>query len=365
MGWKSTVVEMVPFAAMVIAECLDVGLTTLSKAAMSKGMSRFVLVVYSNALATLILLPLSFIFERTKRPPLSCSLLCKFFLLSLVGISIMQNCVFTGIDYSSPTLGSAMCNLIPAFTFLLAVIFRMEKLNLRSSTSQIKILGTLVSITGALIVTLYKGPPIGSFAVKSFSPSFKSSQQFSMPFSYVLATRNNWLVGGLFFAAASLSVSLWNISQAALLKGYPSELTVVAFYCLFGSIQCAAVSLIAERNNPNAWKLRPDIELVTVIYSAVFGSVMTFCVQTWCIRKKGPVFVAMFKPLSIAIAALLSVIILGDTLHVGSLIGAAIIVVGFYGVIWAKSSEVRENYQVDALHSSADKQPLLQSYTGA
>jgi len=36
----------------------------------------------------------------------------------------MQNCVFTGVSYSSPTLASAMGQLIPAFTFLLAVIFR-------------------------------------------------------------------------------------------------------------------------------------------------------------------------------------------------------------------------------------------------
>ena len=32
---------------------------------------------------------------------------------------------------------------------------------------------------------------------------------------------------------------------------------------------------------------------------------------------KGPVYVAMFKPLSIAIAVALGVMFLGDTLHVG------------------------------------------------
>lgn len=36
----------------------------------------------------------------------------------------MQNCVFTGVSYSSPTLASAIGQLIPAFTFSLAVIFR-------------------------------------------------------------------------------------------------------------------------------------------------------------------------------------------------------------------------------------------------
>ena len=60
---KSWLEELLPFAAMVMVECLDVGLTTLSKAAMTKGMSHFVFVVYSNALATLIFLPV-FIFQR-------------------------------------------------------------------------------------------------------------------------------------------------------------------------------------------------------------------------------------------------------------------------------------------------------------
>jgi hypothetical protein len=54
--------------------------------------------------------------------------------------------------------------------------------------------------------------------------------------------------------------------KAAILKGYPSEMTIVAFYCFFGTIQCAAFSLIAERD-PNAWKLSPDIELVSIVYS--------------------------------------------------------------------------------------------------
>ncbi|XP_059644152.1 WAT1-related protein At5g40240-like [Cornus florida] len=353
----SCLVGVLPFAAMVIVECLDVGLTTLSKAAMSRGMSHFVFVAYSNALATLILLPLSFIIQRKNRPPLTFSLLCKFFLLSLIGITVMQNCVFTGVDYSSPTLASAMSNLIPAFTFLLAVIFRMENLDLRRSSSQIKIMGTLVSISGALIVTLYKGPPIASLSIQSSKNSLLSHPSFST----MLATPNSWIVGGLFLAIASLSVSIWNTSQAAILKGYPSEMTIVAFYCLFGTIQCTVVALVAEKGHPNTWKLKPDIELVSIMYSAVFGGVVTFCTQTWCINKKGPVFVAMFKPLGIAIAALMGVVFLGDTLHVGSVIGAIVIVVGFYGVMWSQSKEDKKSiHSVDDIDTS-----LLRSHLHA
>ncbi|MCL7025313.1 hypothetical protein MKW94_027240 [Papaver nudicaule] len=338
--------EGLPYVAMVAVVCFDVGLTTLSKAAMDKGMSHFVFVVHSNALATLILLPSSFIFHRTKRHPLTLSLLCRFFTLGLIGITLLQNSVFTGINYSSPTLGSALNNLTPAFTFILTLIFRMEKFDIRSTRSQIMVMGTLVSISGALCVTLYKGPSLGT---NLLSPSITSDEVLQLPSVVSLdssnlnsLTSNHWVLGGLFLAIASLSSSVWQIFQAATVKMYPAEMIIVSFNSFFATIQCLAVSLIAERN-PNAWKLAPNLELVAIIYSAFFGSVVTPTIQTWCLHKKGPVFVAMFTPVGIAVAAIMGVIFLGDTLHLGSLVGAVIIVLGFYGVIWGQSKEKKAN----------------------
>ncbi|KAK7330458.1 hypothetical protein VNO77_24652 [Canavalia gladiata] len=354
MGVRRCLWEWSPFAAMVIVEFLDVGLTTLSKAAMSAGMNHFVFVVYSNALATFILLPSSFFFNRTTGSTLSFSLLSKFFLLGLLGITIMQNFVFAGISYSSPTLGSAMSNLAPAITFVLAVILGMEKLNISSSISQIKVMGTVVSISGALLVTLYKGSPIASF---QFQPSP------SQPFQSLLAKTDDWVIGGLFLAIASLSYAAWNITQAVILQGYSCQLTILAFYCLFGTIQSAILSLIVVRD-PNAWNLRPDIELISIFYSGIFGTVVTFSVLTWCLKRKGPVFVTLFKPVGIAIAAFMSAVFLGETLHVGSVIGALVIAIGFYTVLWAQSKERNEEgLEVDRLSSSAAQaSPLLETH---
>ncbi|XP_027168790.1 WAT1-related protein At5g40230-like [Coffea eugenioides] len=237
MGVKSYVVQMVPLTAMAIVECYRRWLIHTEQSSHVRRNESLCLCCLLKCYCHFILSPFSFIFERKNRPHLNLSLLCKFFLLSLLG---------------SPTLGSATTNLIPAFTFLLAVIFRMEKLNLRSSRSQIKMIGTLVSIAGALVLTLYKGPSIGSFATNSLSPPSESSHRPLNSSSYLLEVRNNWVIGGFFFATACLSVSFWNISQAALLKGYPSQLTTAAVYCLFASIQGAGVSLIAERNNPKS-----------------------------------------------------------------------------------------------------------------
>lgn len=51
------------------------------------------------------------------------------------------------------------------------------------------------------------------------------------------------------------------------MKEYPNELTVIFFYNLTVSIVAAIVGLIAEKDNPNAWKLRPDIALLSVLCS--------------------------------------------------------------------------------------------------
>ena len=40
------------------------------------------------------------------------------------GRFLAQICGYKGIEYSSPTLASAISNLTPAFTFILAIIFR-------------------------------------------------------------------------------------------------------------------------------------------------------------------------------------------------------------------------------------------------
>ncbi|KAL9454918.1 hypothetical protein AB3S75_010343 [Citrus x aurantiifolia] len=46
-------------------------------------------------------------------------------------------------------------NLTPGFTFILAIIFRMENLALRSLSTWAKIIGTVVSVSGAMLVVLF------------------------------------------------------------------------------------------------------------------------------------------------------------------------------------------------------------------
>ncbi|XP_059656020.1 WAT1-related protein At3g28050-like [Cornus florida] len=338
---------------LVITEFLEVGLNTLTKAAMSRGMSNFVFVVYSNALASCFLLPATFIFHRFRPwPQLTFSIICRIFLLSLLGFSV-QTCVYIGIRYSSPTLASAMIDLTPAFTFILAIITRMEKLNLKAQSSQAKSIGTIISITGAFIVTFYKGQPIIFFR--------SASDLLHRP---VLSSQSNWIAGGFLLAVASFFLALLYVVQTWIIRDYPSELMVTLIACAFVTIQSTIVALIAERE-PSAWELRLDIELLTICYAAIAVVALRSVCHSWALRKKGPVFVTMFKPLGMVIAIVMGVTFLGDTLHIGSVIGATVIAVGFYSVMWGKAREEKTAEELEngicGRHSSSTKVPLLQN----
>ncbi|XP_057491213.1 WAT1-related protein At3g28050-like [Actinidia eriantha] len=343
--------EWVPLTAMVTMECTNVGLNTLFKAATLNSMSYHVFVVYSYAVAALLLLPAPFCSHRSRvLPRINFSIASKILLLGVIGCT-SQIMGYTGINYSSPTLASAISNLVPAFTFILALIFRMEKLALRSSSSLAKIIGTIVSISGAFVVTLYKGLPI----VLTPSPSISLQQQPPQ-------SKSNWVLGGLFLTTEYILVPMWYIVQAKIMKEYPAELTVVFFYNLCVSVLAAIVGVIAEPNM-SAWRIRFDISLASILCSGIFGSFLNNAVHTWVVRIRGPVYVAMFKPLSIVIAVAMGVILLGDALYLGSIVGATIISIGFYTVMWGKAEEMGEGCEIGDLESSSDgKVPLLRSY---
>lgn len=57
------------------------------------------------------------------------------------------------------------------------------------------------------------------------------------------------------------------------------------------------------------------------------GSSFGISVHTWGLHVKGPVYVALFRPLSIAIAAVMGVIFLGDALYLGRYMNTSTLVI--------------------------------------
>ncbi|KAJ4834622.1 hypothetical protein Tsubulata_014945 [Turnera subulata] len=206
---------------------------------------------------------------------------------------------FKAVEYSSPTLASAMSNLVPAFTFTLALIFRMERLAIKSCSTQAKIVGTLVSISGALVVVLYKGPVI--ISISSTTPSIPFIGLRAPPlrtgsWEFLFST---WYI---ILVCASMFLEIHSLScfQKFHLMSWESS-----------ERKCNTIVGLDFVLQAQVMKVYPA-ELIGVV-----SSCLCLGIRTWAVRLKGPVYMAMFKPLSIAIAAFMSFIFLGDPLHLG------------------------------------------------
>ncbi|OIV93892.1 hypothetical protein TanjilG_05595 [Lupinus angustifolius] len=323
--------DVVPFVAIVAIECIVVGVNVLYKAATLKGLSYYVFIVYSFSVSSIVLLfPLSFVLIRSRGlPPFNASIFLKIFLLAVLGF-VVQLCGAKGIKYTSPTLSSALSILVPAFTFILAVFFRMENLALRSKRTQAKIFGTILSILGALIVVLYKGRTILSDSNPLQSPATHSLVSSS--------SQTNWILGGSLLVAQYLLVPIMYIFQSSIMNQCPSEVIVVFTFCLCVTFISAPICFLLETNR-SAWKITPDIRMVAILCWGILITCFSSLVYAWGLRLKGPVYISIFKPASIVIAATLSVIFLGEALYLGTVVGAVILSFGFYAVIWGKAKE--------------------------
>ncbi|KAL7582127.1 WAT1-related protein At4g15540 isoform X1 [Lactuca sativa] len=309
--------DVLPFAAMVLVELMVVSGNTLYKSASANGINSYVFTFYVFFIGFIFILPLPFILHRRTSvpvPPINFSIVGKIFMLSVL-MYLSQIFGYIGLKYSSPTLSSIMSNLSPAFTFILAFFFRMESIDFRSYTSQAKIIGTIVSISGAIIATVYSGPSV-----------------LSNPISI------NWIVGGILLASQYFLLAFALVAQAKIMKEYPVDVMVVFVFGISGLFVAGVAGLVMAQDL-DAWKLQPNLLLVTILYMGFSSGFLNVVIQIWTLRLKGPVYVAMFKPLTIVIAIVMGVLFLGDLLHLGSVMGGIIITVGFYGVVWGKAKE--------------------------
>ncbi|CAN6686945.1 unnamed protein product [Malus baccata var. baccata] len=326
------------YIAMLFIQFVYAGMALFSKAAISKGMNPFVFVVYRQAFASLALAPFAFFLESSKETPLSYTLLCKIFLVSLSGITLSLNLYYVAINYTSATFAAATTTLIPAITFFMAVLLRMESISMKHLYGVAKVLSSLTSLSGALVFALVKGPSINF--------NWFPSNQRQIPHSSSSSTGRDWLKGSLIMISANTAWALWLILQGPIIKQYPAKLRLTTLQCFFSCILSAFWALAFERN-PSAWKIGWDIHLLSVVYCGVIVTGITYWLQVWAIEKKGPVFTASFTPLSLIITAVFSAIMWKEAIYLGSIGGGVLLVAGLYGVLWGKKKEDQKSQESD------------------
>ncbi|CAO2204910.1 unnamed protein product [Urochloa humidicola] len=330
------------FMGVLALQFLLAGFHIVTRAALNMGISKIVFIVYRNIISLALLAPFAYFLEKKDRPPLTFSLLVEFFLLALCGITANQGFYLLGLYHLSPTYASAIQNTVPAITFAMAAVLRLEQVDLSRRHGVAKVVGTVVSIGGATVITLYKGLPLfhQNLAIRSLLTLSSSSPIL------------NWTLGCVFILGHCLSWSGWMVLQVPVLKRYPARLSVLSLTCIFGLLQFLVIAVFTEEDL-SRWKVHSGGELFTILYAGLVASGIAFALQIWCIDRGGPLFTAVFQPVQTVAVAVMAAAILGDQLYTGGIIGAVLIVIGLYFVLWGKSSEkkaaARNDQQQDQL----------------
>uniref|UniRef100_A0A0D6QU12 WAT1-related protein n=1 Tax=Araucaria cunninghamii TaxID=56994 RepID=A0A0D6QU12_ARACU len=325
--------------------CIQVSYAVLGvvmKVQLSNGMNPLVFVVYANACGALVLSPFAFFLEKKKRPKMSLILACQFFLLAVGGVSASQFLVLMGLKNTTPAFASAMPNLGPAIIFVMAWAFRMEKVEINNLHSRLKIVGTIICVCGAMAMSFLRGPALKQI----WSHSEQAVHTGNSIVLSILHQDNseNKIIGCMYLLAAVVMMSSSLLLQAEILKKYPAPLSLAATTSFVGSIQSAILKIAMERGiHTTSWSLDWS-GLLTVVFIGVLFNGLALALQMWCMRKKGPVFVAIFSPVSTVCAAILS----GETLRLGSIVGVLLIFAGLYLVLWGKSKDKTIEEQVSA-----------------
>lgn len=319
-----------PFVAVVFLQAGLAGMDIISKAALNEGMSNFVFVVYRHAVATLVIAPFAFILDKKVRPKMTTSTFLKIMLLSLLEPVIDQNLYFLGMKYTTATFAAAMANVLPAITFVMAWIFRLEKVKMMSIRSQAKLMGTVATVGGAMIMTLIRGPDLGlPWTRGGISPQHQQPE----------VSLQHSIKGAVLITVGCFSWACFMILQAVTLRTYPAELSLTAWICLLGTAEGAALALVVEKGNAAAWSIKWDTKFLAAVYSGIFCSGIAYYVQGVVMKERGPVFVTAFSPLSMIIVAIMSSFILAEQMFLGRVVGAAVIVMGLYFVVWGKQND--------------------------
>ncbi|KAI3898324.1 hypothetical protein MKW92_002122 [Papaver armeniacum] len=238
------------------------------------GISKIVFPVYRNIIALILLVPFAYFLEK---------------------ITSNQGFYLLGWDHTSPTFTSAIQKSVPALTFLMAVVLRIEQVRLNRKDGVAKVLGMVSCVAGPMVITLYKGPTI--------------------------------------FGPAPIH------QQTPVLGKYPARLSVTSYTCFFGVLQFLAIAAFFERN-AQAWLVHTSGELFSVFYSI------------WCIDRGGPVFVVVYQSVQTLVVAIMASIALGEQFYLGGIIGAVLIITGLYLVLWGKSAEQKFIKQTASIPST-------------
>lgn len=147
---------------------------------------------------------------------------------------------------------------------MLLLIARMEKVDIKKVRYMAKVIGTIITVSGAMLMTLYKGQVVNFFW----------SHYMHHPRDYNPTTANNsgekeWFKGSILLIIATLAWASFFILQAVTLRTYSAQLSLTSLVCFMGTLQSIAVTFVMEHNIA-VWSIGWDMNLLAAAYAVSF-----------------------------------------------------------------------------------------------
>ncbi|KVI09786.1 hypothetical protein Ccrd_011791, partial [Cynara cardunculus var. scolymus] len=227
------------------------------KSALNKGLNPCTFSVYRNIAAVIAFGPFALYFERKLRPQMTLSVFLKIMLLAQL---------------------------------------ELEKVNIRRLHSQGKIIGTFVTVGGAMVMTLVNGPPIPL--------PWTNLSRVHHPRASEEPSQADHLKGAIMITAGCFFWASFYILQAVTLKKYPAQLSLTTLICTMGALQGTVMTLVIEKGKTGIWSIKWDTKLLATLYSGIVRSGASYYISGLVMKEKGPFFVTAFNPLGMVIVVI-------------------------------------------------------------
>ncbi|MCD7455923.1 hypothetical protein HAX54_030172 [Datura stramonium] len=339
---------------MTLAAVLLGGNIVLAKVAADDGMTMRVMVAYRWIFATAFLAPIAVLVEWNKRPKLTWTVITQAFFSGLLGGSLFSILFYTSVVMTSATFATAIYNLIPAMTFVIAVLLRFENLSFDKVSGKAKVMGTIICVGGAMVLTLYKGIDVHMWPIKI---GLLHHAKEAAAHEKLVGESGTFALGIVLAVTSCICYSLWIVLLAKVSTNYPCHYSSTALMSLMGSIQSVLFALCFDRQ-VSQWRLGWDRRLFVVLYLGTLGSGVVVILMTWCSQKRGPLFVSVFNPLILVFVALASSLLLDETLYLGSILGGFLIIMGLYVVLWGKGKDMKASKAIILSKGALQKNDL-------
>ncbi|KAK6129657.1 hypothetical protein DH2020_036594 [Rehmannia glutinosa] len=303
--------------AMAAVPLIYGGNHVIAKVALNAGVNQLVFCVFRDLIALSILSP-SPISEK--------SLIFGNQLLFLLGLG-----------YTDPTYAAAIQPAVPVFTFILALMMGTETVNLRKVEGQTKLGGTLVCISGAILMAVFRGPAVFGSKESDFAAQEEPKPAAWLISSFLDLGIDSWHLGVLCLIGNCICMAAYLAFQAPLLAKYPATISVTAYSYFFGALFMVVTALFMT-NESTDWNLTRS-EAFAVFYAGIVTSALLNGLMTWSNKILGPAMVSMYNPLQPAVSAFMARVFLGSPIYLGSILGGLLVIAGLYMVTWASYTE--------------------------